>query len=98
MPDSAFHASLREFAKKLQAAVYELQSNINVAAYIGVVLGSTLLKNQSRHFAAMDITQSGIDSDFGKEPAGTFTYDHHPDLCVDFCLQRENEQIFLYAA
>ena len=36
--------------------------------------------------AAMNMAIRGIDFDFGKEPADTFTRDQHPDLRADFVL------------
>ena len=36
--------------------------------------------------AAMNMAIRGIDFDFGKEPADTFTKDQHPDLKADFVL------------
>jgi len=36
--------------------------------------------------AAMNMAIRGIDFDFGKEPADTFTKDQHPDLRADFVL------------
>ena len=36
--------------------------------------------------AAMNMAIRGIDFDFGKEPADTFTRDQHPDLKADFVL------------
>jgi type I restriction enzyme M protein len=36
--------------------------------------------------AAMNVAIRGIDFDFGKEPADTFTRDQHPDLRADFVM------------
>ena len=36
--------------------------------------------------AAMNMAIRGINFDFGKEPADTFTRDHHPDLRADFVM------------
>jgi type I restriction-modification system DNA methylase subunit len=36
--------------------------------------------------AAMNMAIRGIDFDFGKEPADTFTRDQHPDLRADFVM------------
>ena len=36
--------------------------------------------------AAMNMVIRGIDFNFGKEPANTYTYDQHPDLRADFVM------------
>ncbi len=41
--------------------------------------------------AAMNMAIRGIDFDFGKEPADTFTRDQHPDLWANFVMANHNQ-------
>ncbi|WAC20896.1 N-6 DNA methylase [Luteolibacter sp. SL250] len=57
----------------------------------GGIIGDIMVFGQESNpttwrLAAMNMAIRGIDFDFGKEPADTFTRDQHPDLRADFVM------------
>jgi hypothetical protein len=79
-----------EDLKKLWTAADKLRSNLDAAVYKHAVLGQFSLaegKKGGQYFTPKSIVSlivniaiRGIDFDFGKEPADTFTRGQHPDL------------------
>ncbi len=66
---------------------------VNAGASInhGGTIGDIMVFGQESNpttwrLAAMNMAIRGIDFDFGKEPADTFTRDQHPDLRADFVM------------
>ena len=74
MGSGGFFISSEKFIKEHQGKID------NVAVY-GQESNPTTWR-----LAAMNMAIRGIDFDFGKEPAGSFTNDQHPDLRADFVL------------
>jgi len=61
-----------------------------IESHSGKIKDISVYGQESNHttwkLAAMNMAIRGIDFNFGKEPAGTFTNDQHPDLRADFVL------------
>ncbi|RLA84858.1 MAG: SAM-dependent DNA methyltransferase [Epsilonproteobacteria bacterium] len=61
-----------------------------IESHSGKIKDISVYGQESNHttwkLAAMNMAIRGIDFDFGKEPAGTFTNDQHLDLKADFVL------------
>jgi len=73
---------LNALDKRLWDAADRLRSNVNPSDYMHVVLGLVFLK----YVASMNMAIRGLDFDFGKEPASTYTRPQHPDLRADFVM------------
>lgn len=43
--------------------------------------------------ASMNMAIRGMDFDFGKEPANTFSRDEHPDLCADYIMANSSLKV-----
>jgi len=67
-----------------------VQSEHFITAHKGRIGDVSIYGQEANHttwqLAAMNMVIRGIDFNFGKEPASTYTHDQHPDLRADFVM------------
>lgn len=67
-----------------------VQSENFITAHKGKIGDVSIYGQEANHttwqLAAMNMAIRGIDFNFGKEPASTYTHDQHPDLRADFVM------------
>lgn len=67
-----------------------VQSENFITAHKGKIGDVSIYGQEANHttwqLAAMNMVIRGIDFNFGKEPASTYTHDQHPDLRADFVM------------
>jgi type I restriction enzyme M protein len=67
-----------------------VQSEHFISAHKGKIGDVSIYGQEANHttwqLAAMNMAIRGIDFNFGKEPASTYTHDQHPDLRADFVM------------
>jgi len=67
-----------------------VQSEHFITAHKGKIGDVSIYGQEANHttwqLAAMNMVIRGIDFNFGKEPASTYTHDQHPDLRADFVM------------
>ncbi|MGB0468198.1 MAG: type I restriction-modification system subunit M [Pontibacterium sp.] len=67
-----------------------VQSEHFITAHKGKIDDVSIYGQEANHttwqLAAMNMAIRGIDFNFGKEPASTYTHDQHPDLRADFVM------------
>jgi len=67
-----------------------VQSENFITAHEGKIGDVSIYGQEANHttwqLAAMNMVIRGIDFNFGKEPASTYTHDQHPDLRADFVM------------
>ncbi|OGT69967.1 MAG: restriction endonuclease subunit M [Gammaproteobacteria bacterium RIFCSPLOWO2_02_FULL_57_10] len=67
-----------------------VQSEHFISAHKGRIGDVSIYGQEANHttwqLAAMNMVIRGIDFNFGKEPASTYTHDQHPDLRADFVM------------
>jgi len=67
-----------------------VQSESFITAHKGRIGDISIYGQEANHttwqLAAMNMVIRGIDFNFGKEPASTYTHDQHPDLRADFVM------------
>lgn len=67
-----------------------VQSEHFISAHKGKIGDVSIYGQEANHttwqLAAMNMVIRGIDFNFGKEPASTYTHDQHPDLRADFVM------------
>lgn len=80
----------RVYDPAMGSAGFFVQSEQFITEHQGRLDGVSIYGQEYNHttwqLAAMNLAIRGIDFNFGKEPANTFTDDQHPDLRADFVM------------